>query len=43
MNAVIPIIKMNAMVKMKTNALSTPSAMFDAPPVNIIILIYLNK
>jgi hypothetical protein len=37
MKAVIPIMKMKAMIKMNRNALSTPSARFD-DPLNITFL-----
>jgi hypothetical protein len=37
MNAVIPVMKMPAIMKMKRKALSTPSARFDAPE-NIVVL-----
>jgi hypothetical protein len=40
MKAEMPIIKMKAMIKINRNALSTPSARFDAP-VNIIVCFYL--
>jgi len=43
MNAVIPIIKTKAMEKIKTNALSTPSARFDAPENIFLFLRYYLK
>ena len=43
MNAVIPIMKIKAIEKMNTNALSTPSAKFDAPENIVPFLYYLNK
>jgi hypothetical protein len=38
--AEMPMINMKAMIKINRNALSTPSARFDAP-VNIIVCFYL--
>jgi hypothetical protein len=37
MNAVIPIMNINAIEKINTNALSTPAARFDAPE-NMVFL-----